>query len=268
MSERPILFSAPMIRAILSGTKTQTRRIVKLQPPATVESVYRPFPTEPNNWQGYGHGLIRWYGSCPYGVPGNRLWVREPWAQEHPIAVQAGRYSQDGRAGIPGPPGVTYRVVYRADGEPLQVWRNASGEHPYFTIDGPADDIAAQYPTVSSNYTRDGKAIYWTPAIHMPRWASRITLGITEVRVQRLQDINEEDAKAEGLDSVPSVAFPRERAWCDYHIPHDSFEWFRSPIDSYRSLWDSINGKRVGCAWADNPWVWCITFARQFEGKS
>jgi hypothetical protein len=79
MKERPILFSAPMVRALLAGTKTQTRRVVKPEPAGSVTEIYRPFAHEPNNWQGYAHnvGLIRWYGSCPYGQHGDRLWVRE-----------------------------------------------------------------------------------------------------------------------------------------------------------------------------------------------
>jgi hypothetical protein len=164
---RPIIFSAPMVRALLDGRKTQTRRLA----------------TSP-------------LAKCK---PGDLLWVRESCADQHPLAIQDGRFSREGRAGIPGPPGVSYRAIYRADGEPLQIWRRGDGEHPYFTLAGPADEISARYPTVSSNFARDGKSIYWTPSIHMPRWASRLTLEVTAVRLMPLLDISEEDAVAEGF---------------------------------------------------------------------
>jgi hypothetical protein len=257
--ERPILFSGPMVRAILDGRKTQTRRVVR----APTEDLNHPAV---HHWQmdqehravavahsekvadqyimTFPHYRIR----CPYGVPGDRLWVRETWAEQHPLAIQDGRYSQPGRAGIPGPPGVNYRVIYRADGEPLQVWRRPDNAHPYFTTSGPADEHAARFPTVCSNYTRNGKAIYWTPAIHMPRWASRITLELTDVRVERLQDISGEDAEAEGITLDLNSVAPLSLA--KHH---------------FRILWDGINAKRA--PWASNPWVWVVEFApRKGEG--
>lgn len=182
MKERPILFSGPMVNAILENRKTQTRRVVKPQPerdpacgvwfPATTAKRKRHYANEEH----FRRGLpIDW---SPYGVVGDRLWVREAW--------------QDGNGGI----------YYRAD-----------GIHP-----GP-----------------------WKPAIHMPRWASRITLEITGVRVERLQDISNDDARAEG---VPE--------W-DGDEPGD----YRG---SFRDVWDSINGKRH--PWSSNPWVWVREFKR------
>jgi hypothetical protein len=188
MSDRPILFSAPMILALLAGTKTQTRRVVKPQPRG-------PNPPDARVFDFYD-GRGKWKGAydrklgegnalrlCPYGHPGDRLWVRETWAAE------AGAY------------------FYRADGRERLVWR---------------------------------------PSIFMPRWASRILLEITEVRVQRVQDSSAGDCVAEGVN--PTGTDP-----CDIAD---------SAKDRYRDLWDSINGKRPGCAWADNPWVWALTFKR------
>lgn len=245
MKERPILFSGEMVRAILDGRKTQTRRVVKPQPsydfgwyPGVGNDGKSLHYANESHWR--KGAAVDW---CPYGQPGDRLWGREAWAQAHPLAVQPGRYSQPGQAGIPGPPNVQYRTIYRADGEPLQVWRNADQSHPYFTLDGPCDDIAAKFPTVSSNYTRGGKAIHWSPSIHMPRWASRITLEITGARVERLQDISENDAQAEGY---PGTEIDGK------HIPWSGLGWFMA-------VWQCINGV---ASWDANPWVWAIEFKR------
>lgn len=191
MKERPILFSGPMVRAILDGRKTQTRRVVKgealrwLSP----EVGFAPtFVANPEN------------SLCPYGGPGDRLWVRETHYVE-----SAGYEDGTGR-----------RIFYRAsDGDaPISLWR---------------------------------------PSIFMPRWASRLTLEVTAVRVERVQDISGEDAKAEGCDA--------SGCWEHDHDPED-LGCLDSRVPTYRALWDSINGKRPGCAWADNPWVWVIAFRR------
>jgi hypothetical protein len=196
------------------------------------------------------------FGLCPFGHPGDRLWVRETWAEQHPLAIQDWRYSQPGRAGIPGPPSVDYRVIYRADGEPLQVWRRGDNEHPYFTTAGPADDVAADYPTVCSNFTRSsGLAIHWTPAIYMPRWASRITLKLTNVRAQRLQEISEEDAIAEGTTCYVCGRHMDGLGESDCHCFHNKAQ----PSD-FQCLWDSINFKRA--PWLSNPFVFALTFRR------
>jgi len=254
MKERPILFSGPMVRAILEGRKTVTRRAVKgNQIPKENASESDPAL----RWTAVGQNDSRYgfivngstatecaqklakFGRCPHGQPGDRLWVRETWAEEHPLAVQEGRYFQLGRAGIPGPPGVEYHVIYRADGEPLQVWRRADHQHPYFTQEGPADSRHEKFPTVHSNYARGGKAIYWNPSIHMPRWASRILLEITAVRVERLQDITNEQAIAEGIGEPLDERYAVQ--------------------DEFRPLWDSINGAG---SWDVNPWVWVVEFKR------
>lgn len=197
MKERLIPFKTPMVRALLDGTKTQTRRIVKPRPPAVVQSVYRPFPAEPNNWQGYGDGLIHWYGSCPYGAPGDRLYVKEAWRVPSMFDT------------LPGSAFTSAQIWYEAD-------------------DG---------------YKGAGR---YRHARFMPRWAMRITLDITDVRVERLQEISTEDAIAEGVDVHP-----------DHHRkPRTSIY---SPVQAYRDLWEQINGPD---SWAANPWVWVVSFRR------
>lgn len=183
MKERPILFSTPMVRAILEGKKTQTRRLIKPQPAAGVRnSVFVPSGLE----DGHGREL-----QCSYGGPGDRLWVREA----------IGIHIDPVKTGLEGV------CVYRAD-----------------FPDGP-------------NVTFEPR---WTPSIHMPRWASRITLEITGVRVERLRQITESDAQAEGCTG----------------------EHFDTALSDFIWLWDKINGKREGWAWANNPWVWVVEFAR------
>ncbi|MCC6454470.1 MAG: hypothetical protein IT328_05965 [Caldilineaceae bacterium] len=182
MTDRPIIFSAEMVRAILEGRKTQTRRVIKPQP---------------DHFHKFSDGILRpQIGlreiECLY-KPGMTLWVREA-------------FTGDWRGN--GQPSPTF-INYRADSE-----------------------IPEQY---SSN-------AYWRSPIHMPRWASRITLEVVSVRVERVQDISDDDAVEEGVDrtntSIPTYAIQR-----------------------YRKLWDTINAKR-GYSWESNPWVWAITFRR------
>ena len=191
-AERPILFSAPMVRAILEDRKAQTRRVMKPQPPVGTRSVYRPFGGELNNWQGARGDLIAWYGRCPYGQEGDRLWVRETLR-----------------------PSQSQVVTYAEDGCPA--WRH--GE-------------SVTWPWPKTPLVRT--------AIFMPRWASRILLGVVEVRAQHLHDIQESDALAEGVEVKV-----RENG----------------ALVPFRELWDSINEKR-GFGWRGNPWVWGITFKR------
>lgn len=194
--ERPILFSAPMVRAILDGGKTQTRRVVKKM---HVPALGRP-PADGAPW---------------YAEPGDRLWVRETYALHH---------AWDGHPPTAGG-SASKRVWHRADAP------NA--------IDG------------------RGR---WRPSIHMPRWASRITLEVTSVRVERLQDITEEDARAEGVDwSRPE---PYGEKWDD-DDREDPREVGYPPAgasfarDNFRRLWSGINGPE---SWDANPWVWVVGF--------
>jgi len=244
MMDKPIIFSAAMVKAILSGAKTQTRRVLKPQPQG--HTAWQDDDT--GKWWVSGHGEIgdtlltlRW-------APGDRLWVRETWSDQHPLAVQDGRYSQQGCAGIPGPPSVQYRTIYRADGEPLQVWRRQG--HPYFTREQPLDPLDREYPTVVSNYTRDGKAIHWNPSIHMPRTASRITLAVDAVRVQRLHDISEEDAIAEGIRQQLTTGW--------FSVPGLNGAGTTARA-GFAMLWGTIHGAD---AWNANPWVSATTIRR------
>lgn len=212
MKERPILFSAPMVRALLAGTKTQTRRVLRVQPPAgtfQVSTWHHPDP-RPHffAWQELPHDAAMiaddWAHPCPYGQPGDRLWVRETFA--------------------------------KIDGQ-TQPW------------------IATDYRATYTHGDRLGDTLgirkRWTPAIHMPRAASRIDLEVTGVRVERLQDISEADAIAEGVERSG------ECNWRDYG---DAGNDFTSARRSYRSLWDSINDPSP--CWGANPWVWVVSFRR------
>lgn len=222
--ERPILFSGPMVRVILDGHKTQTRRVVVPQPFRTKIAGDPPFWS----WRKgkrlfldsvhsvWPNSLLR---HCPYGQPGDRLWAQETWAWE-----------DDGR------------IIWRAD-------RGAShseGEGP-----GRPRALIGTPFYVASAY----EPARWRPSIHMPRWASRLTLEVTDVRVERVQGISEEDAKAEGLSGwseSPRVQMIR------YGIDlGDASE--TDPRRKFQSLWDSINAKR-GYGWDVNPWVWVLTF--------
>lgn len=194
MKERPVLFSGPMVRAILAGSKTQTRRPVKgwalewLQP-GMFEPDYVALPSN---------------AACPYGYAGDRLWVRETWA------------------------------AFDAD------WR-----HP----GKPADLRDGPWPNVA--YAADGDFPLGAgrPSIHMPRWACRLELEVTRVRVDRLQAINASDAIAEGVGLNPSAA----------NVSMTMADGESVPRVMFRALWEQINGAG---AWDANPWVWVIEFKR------
>ena len=189
MNKRPILFSAPMVRALLNGSKTQTRRVVK-----------------PQHLKFFDQSAVDMLGAwdkrpLPYGQPGDRLWVRETWWHDE----------EDNS------------IIYRVD---------------------------ANSDIVDVNKHETGLAKYnWRPSIFMPRAASRITLEITAVRVERLQDISGADAQAEGI--VPDG----DGGW---HLA-DTRHYMGDPISSYASLWEYINGAD---SWDLNPWVWVIEFKK------
>lgn len=211
MKERPILFSGPMVRAILEGRKTQTRRVVKPQPE------YIEWFEHQKGWCG-GFGPDAGSGSnpvrmiqCPYGKPGDRLWVRETW--------QSFGDSSSIRPRVP---------------HSCQVRYDATGTTAWCKVPKGARGV---YPAMFRS----------RPSIHMPRWASRITLEVVSVRVERLQEISEADAEAEG------VAFMREYPDADETL---------SARQLYDILWESINGAG---SWAANPWVWVVEF-RKVEG--
>ncbi|MCF5170744.1 hypothetical protein [Pseudomonas canadensis] len=214
VKERPILFSAPMVRAILEGRKTVTRREVKKKAALDcLASGFEPaFLTLPGNSD-----------LCPYGKPGDRLWVRETWYCDH-FEVMRGPYLKPDDLDI-GEAIDDGTLVYAAD-----------GLTPY----------EADQPI-------------WKPSIHMPRWASRILLEITDVRVERLQDITEEQALAEGIVGVP---FRPDDGWpiCTGYMvgPDDGKTGLQTTAaKAFAGLWDSVGGE-----WQANPWCWVVEFKR------
>jgi hypothetical protein len=225
--ERPILFSAPMIRALLSGAKTQTRRVIAPGRDGTVaewrtawvmDAVKRWAPSMDGWWTMAVDGGHIGSVQCPYGVPGDRLWVRE--------AFYSDTLSPD----------TEYQHVHYREGLAHGHFHRRAALH----LDG-----------------KSGHRGPWRPSIHMPRWASRITLEVTDVRVQRLQDISEDDARAEGVDADPV------EAWFD-SVGGAGDPYAAACSKLYRfgfaKAWDSINGKR--CPWSSNPWTWAISFKR------
>lgn len=216
MKERPILFNGAMVRALLSGAKTHTRRVVKPQP--SVHIVRTACMAEGNPplrgcyWE-YGGPTVY----CPFGQPGDRLWVRETW--------------------MPG----YYHEADHEDGPKVSVIHRADNAES--TVAAPSYELAEQW---EREFSEDGgEAPPWRPSIHMPRWASRILLEITDVRVERLQEISEADAVAEGLLRTASGAWLP--GMCAYP------EW------AFHQLWDQVYGES---AWESNPWVWVIEFKR------
>ena len=227
MADRPIIMDGASVRAILEGRKTQTRRVI------------RQFSRNPDHAQ-----LLRFddnvtiFGDtipddpCPFEIKtpyrvGDRIWVKETWADVN---------SEDGPA-----------LLYRSDSD-LRTWHEWCHEKgPDFGA-GPSmnyDLYPGQYTMWWSDLLRGEPEHYWRSPIHMPRWASRLTLKVTDVRVQRLHDMPRGDVYAEGLTE-------------DY--VHHFRQWFsdQAPWESFAVRWDEINGKRS--PWSSNPWVWAITF--------
>jgi hypothetical protein len=208
--EKPILFSGEMVRAILAGRKTQTRRLVTVP----WKGSRRALPYEPW-WVSEDGKLLAQdeYGDfheastrmAPYGHAGDRLWVKETFQINH-VKYVRGRLPKSR-------PTTLAEVLYRADG-----------------------NYAEQFEQVDSP-----EMAIWRPSIFMPRWASRLTLAVTGVRIERLHAITDDDAKAEGV----------------WHEPrHDGM--LSHPRLAYAELWDKINGKRA--PWEKNPWVWVVDF--------
>ena len=205
VNENPINFRGDMIRAILAGRKTKTRRLMKPQPTRVSDSGVLSY-----NW---GSGLPQVL--CPYGAPGDRLWAREIFAycidstdyndERFSKSIEESEYKRDCKSLN------RYHIAYHAD-------------EGYDDIVGP-----------------------WKPSIHMPRWASRITLEIVKVSVEHLQDISEKDAHAEG---VPGELLHRAQGW--------------SPR-AFQLLWGSIYGTGSWESWEANPWVWVIEFKKVTE---
>ena len=188
MKERPIPFKKPMVRALLDGSKTQTRRVVKPAPQMVTDKTIAP-------WDGDPAALMRALEQsgkrCPFGQPGDQLWVREAWKAH-----------------------TTFDHLPPRDIPPSHVW--------YMADDG---------------YKAESR---YRQGMFMPRWASRIMLEVVSVRIERLQDISEADAKAEGCAVWPECEAP-------------------AAYNLYSALWESINGPG---SWDANPWVWVVEFKR------
>ncbi|HDN2659258.1 TPA: hypothetical protein P1K67_002140 [Klebsiella pneumoniae] len=232
MTERGMIFNAEMVRAILDGRKTQTRRIIK---DCTVgrDQISKFIQIEKKFIGCYPEDvpeLIR--ECCPYGVPGDRIWVRETWAtlgNEDGCCVdwEGNLCKGDWRSAA---------RIYRASCE------QRPGDYGLWSI---PDD--AYWKPHTKEHKFEGA---WRPSIHMPRWASRILLEITDVRVERLNAISQEDAQAEGMELT---------GWRPTYSDPDSGGEVMTPYDNFAELWSSIYGDE---SWKANPWVWVISFKR------
>lgn len=245
MSDRPILFSGPMVRALLAGTKTQTRRVFKLPTKGIYERKDMGGWAATTNGGGNSFTIARdgtrtpapetvgiWHqttGRClnaPYQA-GDRLYVREVCRAEELASGQDG-------------------VRYIADD----------------AFDPIANTVAAA-DRWSDLFHYGGKRPSGmsgrnVPGMHMPRWASRLTLTVTEVRVQRLQEISEEDAEAEGIERISLCGVPGG-SWKSYDPKHAPHVGWVLAVQSYQSLWNSLNDAR-GFGWDANPWVVAVSF--------
>lgn len=207
MKERPIIFNAEMVRAIINGRKTQTRRVVKPQPIPYGEASPYTMATQREHigkpWMPVG-GVYQDRWPCPYGQLGDRLWLRETWG------LMAHTDQTDWHRG------------------------SVAGESP--------DSIVQMFSVEHlANWRVENENAFWRPSIYMPRWASRITLEITGVRVERLQDISNDDCWAEGMSDATNPELKPNRRW-------------------FSKLWESINGPG---SWDSNPFVWVIEFRKE-----
>lgn len=209
MSERGMIFNAEMVNAILSGRKTQTRRPIKWKQTRFTEIAERD---DGSLWpwaEDCERGGDIWF-ACPYGEIGDRIWVRETWQVIHDHIDESSH--------------VEYRTYAPSIPKEKDLyWHTVYAEH-------------------FGDESREDRGFPWRPAIHMPRWASRILLEITDVRVERLRGLSEEDAKSEGIIPSAGGVLP---GW-EYRI-------------NFRDLWMDIYGTDN---WEANPWVWVIEFKR------
>lgn len=217
MKERGMIFNGEMVRALLDGRKTQTRRIIK---DCTVgrDQISKFIQIEKKFIGCYPEDvpeLIR--ECCPYGIPGDRIWVREAF-RVHSRATDVAT------------------LVYKASER--NSWTEQTHRVPVAVCNKPATPEK------------------WTPSLHMPRWASRILLEITDVRVERLNSISQEDAQAEGLELT---------GWRPTYSDPDSGGEVMTPYDNFAELWSSIYGDE---SWQANPWVWVIEFKRVEGGAA
>lgn len=222
MKQRPILFSTPMVQAVLDKTKSQTRRLKGLD----------DINKNPDDYvfNGFGHTQKGVFGAlfmhksglinlipCPFGIVGDVLWVRETWNKV---------------------------IIWGVDDEPH------ADIQPEFIFKASEGDV------IEDN---EGNIIKWKPSIHMPKKACRIWLQITDIRVERLQSISEDDAKNEGVEGWIEERLKSKPTHYKvyYHDDDDDSTYSSSAITSFETLWQKINGKN---AWNANPWVWVIEF--------
>lgn len=225
MKERPILFNTVMVKAILEGLKTQTRRVINPQPEGkTLQS------NLDGKWlsKKFNGLLIPKIEDlpihCPYGKIGDRLWVRETWSTVNLYGEIA--------------------LAYKADGEVIRVVENESFQDEDGLINYDDPRLEKYSFAAWADDLLEGKEGWWKPSIHMPRWASRILLEITNIRVERLKDISTEDAKAEGFDYST-------------HPSAIKMGYAIGAKTNFRFTWEQIYGQN---AWNKNPWVWVVEF--------
>jgi len=228
MTDRPIIMTGESVRAILQGTKTQTRRVMKPQAshdarwcaPGTLDGdTIDAYFLHPDSWTAWESYAVGDYGGppyettidlairCPYGVAGDKLYVKETWAHDCP-------HCDDPQCG--------------------------NSDHIWYR--------ASEAPIVAESFAGSAR---WRSSMFMPRWASRLTLEIVKVKVERLQDISDGDAIAEG---VPDFSSPKLSPYMAMGVR----AW-------YSDLWDSLNAKR-GYPWAASPWIWAIEFKKVNNG--
>ena len=238
IKERPILFSAPMVRAILEGQKTMTRRVAKPQPKMVTGSGKRVYESADfkKSWEDIsGTGEGSGYSDCPYGKPGDRLVVKE-------TSYAYGRWIKQ------------FSATKNRDEWFFQDMTTLEGK-AYKYADSPPENVEQK---------RVENAVGWhkRPSLFMPYYASRITLEITDVRVERLRDISEADAIAEGVESwVEDRMKSRPTHYKIYYQtnPKDPDFYSSTAKVSFETLWQSINGPE---SWEQNPFVWVIEFKR------
>ena len=207
---KPILFNDEMVRAILDGRKTKTRRLVKPQPELRA--------------------------NCPFGQVGDRLWVKETFCLEIPVLSGQLPPFNDGRP-----------IRWEYEGLETNPERADTWFCPHYRATDPT-------PELSYEDTDGEPTVKWKPSIHMPRWASRITLEITDIRIERVQEITKEDAKAEGIIDGGCLN-------CGRNEPCGCLNPLPDARDAFANVWEKIYAKK-GLGWYANPWVWVIGFRR------
>jgi len=262
---RPILFNGEMVRAILRGDKTQTRRPMRVQPGTEIIRMYAQetvdFGGKTNRWyMEYLNNGRKWTDghkhTCPFGAQGDQLYVRETFRPVY-INGETGMYSGTTDAYI------QYKATPGGGEDRIIQMLNTA-----FPVEAPSG-FGRLFFRAPTQMDHDWRGAKWKPSIHMPKWASRITLNVVDVRAERVQDITEDDAIAEGIveDDNCIVAVenygngPVEIGGTRY-FNGITDEGHESAGDSFADLWDSIYGN-----WDDDPWVWVCEFKVVENGR-